>query len=524
MPASLQSGSATSAVFHWFAGQGWWARSGMAVLAGALMTAGHPPVSLPWALFLGVPVIVLLVATAETGRAAAWIGWAAAFGYFVTGLHWIGHAFVVDADRFGWLMPLGVIAFPAGLGLFWAAAFWLARRLWSRGPLDGIAVLILVWTAAEYARGHVLTGFPWGLPGYVWVDTPPMQVAAWVGPWGVTFLTLLVTASPVLVFIGGRVSVLGPAFGLLLGASLWITGSAQIPDRIEFAPDAPVIRLVQPNAPQALKWQPGYREQFYERALEATAAEPDPALGPPDVIIWPEASVYFVPAANPDEVRRIADAANGATVFLGALHGEQTSTGPRWNNSMVTILPDGRLGPRYDKYHLVPFGEYMPMKPVMDALGLSQFGVQGDMEAGSGPETLTIGDLPPVRPLVCYEAIFPGEIATDLRPAWMVQPTNDAWFGSGAGPLQHYAQARIRTIEQGVPIVRAANTGISAVVDAYGREVVSAPLNNFSYIDAELPVVRAETIYSRFGDWTALFLIALSWLTYVLARFIGRRY
>ena len=210
-----------SAVQGWFSKRGRWSRIGLAFIAGALMTAGHPPLGLPWSLFLAVPIVVLLVVSAPTPRAAGWIGWAAGFGYFVTGLHWIGHAFVVDAERFGWLMPLGVAALPAGLALFWAAAFWIARRIWW-GLVSGALALSVIWSLAEYARANVLTGFPWALPGYVWVDLPPMQAAAWIGPFGVTLVTLVVGSLPGLAPLGAGRMMAGAA--LAAGIAFWVNG------------------------------------------------------------------------------------------------------------------------------------------------------------------------------------------------------------------------------------------------------------------------------------------------------------
>jgi apolipoprotein N-acyltransferase len=488
--------------------RGRWTRLALALVAGALLTAGHPPVGLPWTLFAAVPVLVWLAGTAPTVAAAAWVGWAAGFGYFVTALHWIGHAFMVEPDQFALLMPLGVLLLPGGLALYWAAAFAAARWLWPSGMLRGTLLLAALWTAAEVARSFLFTGFPWALPGYVWVDLPPMQAAAWVGPFGMTLLTLVLCGLPLTAALGRRWAVAAAA--LAAGGAIWAAGAARLPETTAYAPDAPVVRVVQPNAPQHLKFQPGHREEFYRRTLEATAAPADPALGAPDIVVWPETAVHFVPEARPEEVARIADAAAGATVILGALHVERSAGGDRWTNALETVLPDGSLGPRYDKHHLVPFGEYMPLWPVARHLGLPQFTAGPGFAAGPGPRTLAPPGVPPFSALICYEAIFAQEVVADgRRPDWMVQLTNDAWFGSFAGPQQHYAQARIRAIEQGLPIVRAANTGISAVVDSHGREVSSLPLDSYGKIDSKLPSPLPPTLYSRIGDLPALVLVVI---------------
>ena len=479
------------------------ARLALALLAGALMTAGHPPVGLPWTMFLAVPALVWLVGTAPTVGAAALVGWTAGFGYLATALHWIGHAFLVDPDQFALLMPLGVLVLPAGLALYWAAGFAAARWLWPGGAVRGTLLLAACWTAAEVARAFLFTGFPWALPGYVWVDLPPMQAAAWGGPFGMTLLTLVLCGLPLSGVLQRRWAVAGVA--LAAGGAVWAAGALRLPEAPAYAPDAAVVRVVQPNAPQHLKFVPGHREEFYRRTLEATAAPPDAALGRPDIVVWPETSVHFVPKDRPDEVDRIAEAAGGATVILGALHVERAEAGARWTNALETVLPDGSLGARYDKHHLVPFGEYMPLWTVARHLGLPQFTAGPGFAAGPGPRTMAADGVPPFSALICYEAIFAHEVVAEgRRPDWMVQLTNDAWFGTFAGPQQHYAQARIRAIEQGLPIVRAANTGISAVVDSHGREVASLALDSYGRVDAKLPSPLASTLYSRFGDLPAL--------------------
>ncbi|HUF87298.1 MAG TPA: apolipoprotein N-acyltransferase [Thermohalobaculum sp.] len=491
----------------WIADRGRWARLALALAAGAAMTLGQPPLSQPWALFLALPVLVWLIDAAPGPRAAALTGWAAGFGYFVTGLYWIGHAFLVDPERFAWMMPFAVALLPAFLGLFWAAAFALARRLWPVGRWWRPLPLAAALTLAEYVRAHVLTGFPWALPGYVWVETPLMQAAAWVGPFGVTFLTLLVVPL-VLLGLAERRRLAGPAaLGVL--AALWVGGIW----RIETTPSeggGPVLRVVQPNAEQRLKWREDHARIFYERLLSATAAPPDPALGPPVAVIWPETAVPFLPAYQPERRAEIAAAAAGVPVILGALHGERGEGADRFMNAVMTIRSDGSLGERYDKHHLVPFGEYLPYPAVLGPLGFRQLVPQAGFTPGPGPRVMRVAGLPPFSPLVCYEMIFPGEVVpAGERPAWLLQVTNDAWFGSWGGPQQHLAQARIRAIEQGLPVVRAANTGISAAIDAHGRITASLPMHAHGHVDVVLPVALRPTLYARTGDLPAMALVVL---------------
>lgn len=494
-------------VQRWFGARGRWQRLGLSALAGALMTTGHAPVNLPWMLFIAVPVLGMLMISAPTGRAAASVGWGAGFGYFVTGLHWVGHAFLVDPDRFALLLPLGVAALPAGLAFFWALAFWAAWRL-GRTPLAGGLALATTWSVVEVARTHVLTGFPWALPGYVWVETPVMQMAAHIGPHGMTLFTLLVTGLPGLVLLAGeRRRVLVGVCSAALLAGAWTAGMVRMPAEAAPDPAQPLLRIVQPNAAQHLKWAPGHRETFYERAIEATAA-PSPE-GPPDAVIWPETAMYFLPSNNPAELERLAARLGGVPLITGALHVEGPREAETWYNSLFVIAPDGAIAARYDKHHLVPFGEYLPLPWLLGLLGLEKFGLGGGFGRGPGPQTLKLPGLPAFSPLICYEAIFPHQVVGGARPDWLLQITNDAWFGNFAGPQQHLAQARIRAIEQGLPLVRAANTGISAVIGPYGRIRHALGLGQSGYIDARLPGKLPPTVYGRTGDWPVYVLIIL---------------
>lgn len=503
---------------------GRWRRLGIAGAAGLAMAVGHPPVDFPWTFFLAMPAIVWLVATAPDPRAAAWAGWGAGFGQFVAVFHWMGYPFLVDAERFAWLMWLPVLVFPALLALFWAAALWVARRFWPGDRVAGAIMVAAMLSVAEVARSFLFTGYPWALPGYVWLDLPPMQAAAWIGPFGMTLATLVLTALPLIALADRRWGVL--ALSLAAFAGLWTAGAARLGQPTAYVPDAPVLRIVQPNAPQQLKFAPDHRETFYRRLLAETAAPPDPALGPPDLIVWPETSVYFLLDESPGEIARIARAAGesgGAPVIVGTMRREQASSHEqaspreRWYNSLAVVLPGATLGPVYDKHHLVPFGEYMPFWPLMRHLPLPAFTAGPGFSAGPGPRTLSLAGLPPFSALICYEAIFPWQvIGPGPRPDWMLQITNDAWFGPWAGPAQHYAQARIRAIEQGMPLVRAANTGISAVVDSHGRETAALALDVAGRIDARLPAALPVTIYGRTGDYPALVLIVILVLTIVL--------
>ena len=489
-----------------------WQRVGLAFVAGAALTAGQAPLSQPWVWFLSIPILVWLVDGTKRPREAAAIGWAAGFGMFVTGLFWIGHAFLVDAEEFAWMMPFAVTLLPAGLAFFWALAFGLARRLWPLPGVGRVALLAAAVTLVEYLRSHAFTGLPWGLAAYVWSETPVAQAASVLGPHGLSFATLAAAGLPLVALATrplGRRAAFAGTLAILAVPALWVWGTATMPAEPAYAPDAPVIRVVQPNAEQRLKWDRDHAALFYRRLLEGAAA-PAGKLGRPDAVIWPETAVTYLPAEQPAERAHIAEAAGGAPVLLGALHREARGAGWDWSNSLMEITPDGEIGERYDKHHLVPFGEYVPFQAVIGRLGIRQLAERGGFVPGPGPRSMAIEGLPRFVPVICYEAIFPEEIIPPgPRPDWILQVTNDGWFGDFGGPQQHLAQARFRAIEQGLPLVRAANTGISAVIDPHGRILRSIPLGEHDVFDARLPAPQPPTIYAAVGDAPAVALALL---------------
>lgn len=480
------------------------AHHALAALAGAGLTLAQPPLGLWPVLLLAVPGLVLLLARSGSAARAGWTGWTAGTAHFGTGLYWIAEAFLVDAGRHGWMAPFAVLAMATGLALFWAAPFWLAARArlrpWALGP--GLAAL---WALSDYARAHVLTGFPWAMPAHAWVGTPVAQAAALFGPHMLGFLTLAGAGA-----LAGAVLARGPARLLallpapLLLAAGWLWGAERLAEPAAPRADGLVVRLVQPNSPQDEKWDDARALGFFRRQLDLSAA---PGAVRPGVVIWPETAVPWLMEEEPEARRLMAEAA-GAPVIFGSRRLERDAAGRRWFNALLVLDRSGGVAGRYDKFHLVPFGEYVPFGSVLDRFGLTGL-VGASFTPGPGPALLAAAELPPFRPLVCYEAIFPHEIGAAGRPAWLVQITNDAWFGASAGPWQHLAQARLRAIEQGLPLARAANTGISALIDPMGRILVRIPLLVHGHADAVLPAPLPPTPYSRSGDlpWVALVLV-----------------
>ena len=454
----------------------------LAVLAGGLASLGHAPFNLWPVALLGFGGLTWLVATSPTPRRATLMGWLGGVGYFATALHWIVQPFLVDVARHGWMAPFALVFLAAGLALFWGAAGWLSARMNQR--VFGWALAL---SLAEMARGHVLTGFPWALPAYIWVETPALMGASLLGPYGLTLLTLLLVALPLAMprkFTAG-------AGSLVLLAALMVWGWTEQSPSSGYAG---TVRIVQPNAPQHQKWDPEKAPIFVERQLGFTA-EPKTDL---DLIVWPESAIpYRLDRAGP-VLTQISEAAEGVPVILGANRTE----GGRFFNALVALGDNGTVEDVYDKVHLVPFGEYIPFGQLAQLVGMQSFAARDGFGFSPG-DSVRLIETPLGRalPLICYEAIFPGQIHNaSERPDYILQITNDAWFGTFSGPYQHLQQARFRAAEQGLPLVRSANTGVSAVIAPDGTIVSELPLGEAGFIDAPLPTPRPPTLYSQTGD------------------------
>ncbi|MCL7464912.1 apolipoprotein N-acyltransferase [Phaeovulum sp. NW3] len=479
---------------------------GLAAALGAGVAAGQAP--LGW-WFVALPALAGLIAwilRAPSVAQAAWAGWAAGFGYALAAMFWIVEPFLVDPWVHGWMAPFALVLMAAGMGLFWALGTGLGAALAQRPVARALGVAAGL-ALSDLLRSYLFTGFPWVLLGHVWVGTPVAQAAAVVGPVGLSLVTTLLAAGLALAWPGagprrtggGRAALrrLGPsALALVALAGLWAGGAARLATP-EPARDTPIrLRLVQPNAPQHLKWHPDYRLDYFYRHLDLTAA---PADAPTDLVIWPETAVPFLLDRPGDGLAMIAEAAGGVPVALGV----QRAEGLRYFNSLAVIGADAQPGAVYDKFHLVPFGEYIPFGDALARLGLRAFAAQegNGYTPGPGARVLDLGPLGRVQPLICYEAVFPQDLrAAPERPDWLMQVTNDAWFGNLSGPWQHLAQARLRAIETGLPLARAANTGVSAVIDGRGRVVAALGLDQAGVVDADLPAALPVTPYWIWGD------------------------
>ena len=477
-----------------------WLGRVLTVVAGLLLALGHAPFSIPIGVVLGLPVLAGLLLRQQTAWGGFRLGWLAGTAYFAGSMFWIVEPFFVDPEVYGWMAPFAIFLLSIGLALFWAVGFGVAARAQGAARL---ILLIIALTLSEFARAFVFTGFPWGLLAYVWSETPVFYLLAWVGPHGLGLITVALGVLPMALrwrWVRGVVMVTGVA-------ALWLTGQYVAPKS-----DAPLtdvtVRIVQPNAPQHLKWHPDHMARFFQRGLALSRGDGAKV----DAVVWPETSVPFRWGSNEQGLALLRTGVGDAQ-FIGGI--QRLENGQMYN-SMVHMDASGTDVALYDKSHLVPFGEYIPFANLAAQFGIFGFADVNQMgfAAGTGPRVITAAGLPAYLPMICYEAIFPGLAQVKgQRPDWLLHLTNDAWYGEFSGPYQHLVQARARAIEQGLPVARAANTGVSGMIDPYGRVIASIPLNTDGFLDAQLPAPLPPTFYSRWGElpwwYAALFLIGI---------------
>jgi apolipoprotein N-acyltransferase len=498
-----------------------WRRHGLAFGLGIAAVGALPPVDLTPVLAIVFPLFLWLDDGSDGPGASFRLGWVFGFGFFLAGLYWIAAALFVDIGRFWWLVPFAAAGLPAGFAIYIGLALLatgLAARALDLPPAARICAFAIAWSGAEWVRGHALTGLPWNLLGYAWSGGFPgslavLQSTAWVGIYGLSFVTVLAASLPALLgtpsiapISAGRrwapalvalllVLVPGVAGAIRLGATpTELTGTW--------------LRLVQPSIPQSLKWQPMAAQSNFSRLLDLSAA---PAPHPLAAVLWPEAASPYLLGRDPAARRAItAIVPHGGYLITGALRANPPPEpiAKIWN-SLEAINDRGQIVAHYDKAHLVPFGEYVPLRQLLPIDKITPGTM--DLSAGPGPRTMALPRLPPFAALICYEAIFPGAVVDENdRPAWMLNATNDAWYGRTSGPFQHFAIARTRAVEEGLPLVRIANNGISAVVDPVGRVLARTSLDEIGYVDIALPAAAGRTPYDRIGDWSWLGLLLLA--------------
>jgi apolipoprotein N-acyltransferase len=510
-------------IAHQLSGLVGWRRYGLAFLLGVSAAGALPPVDLTPLLAVAFPGLLWLDEGSAGPAASFGLGWAFGFGFFVAGLYWIAAALFVDPADFWWLVPVAALGLPAGFALYAGAALMathLATRYLRLPPTARICAFTICWTAAEWVRGHAFTGFPWNLIGYAWSGAFPgslavLQSVAWIGIYGLSLLTVLAAALPALL----GTPLLAPVApirrqGPIVAAALLILVPACAGAvRLATSPTAETgiwLRIVQPSLSERLKWDPAAARSNFRRLVVLSR---EPAAHRLAAVLWPEAAVPFL--IGRDEPARAAIAAvapHGGYVITGALRANPPPDPvvKLWN-SIEAVNRRGQILARYDKAHLVPFGEYVPA-PFRALLPIKKITAgMIDLSAGPGPRTIALPGLPAFAPLVCYEVIFPGAVVDEAqRPQWILNVTNDAWYGRTSGPYQHFAIARTRAVEEGLPLIRVANNGISGVIDAQGRVVTRLALDDIGYADVVLPRAGARTVYARWGDLMLLGLLLLT--------------
>ena len=514
---------------QWLAALTSWRCYAISAVLGVLAALALPPV---YALIFLVPAFVGLIWLLDSSsglRSAFAVGWWFGFGHFVAGLYWIGIALSVKAEQFGWLIPFAVFGLPAVIACYTGVIAMLAKAAQLRGYAGGAGRIVLfavIWVFFEWVRGWAFSGFPWNLIGTVWAVSDSMiQVAAITGVYGLSFMTVLAAAMPaILTDEHGSKTLANRSVivTLVIMVGIGIGGAVRL-SQAETKNVADVsLRLVQPNIPQRIKWQRDKRTGHVMKQLYLSQKASPSGTAKPTHIIWSETAVPYYLAREPNLRRVLADGVpTNGLIITGAprIEGKGPRSYQTWN-SLHAVDASGAVVATYDKSHLVPFGEYVPFRWLLNMSKITTGTT--DFMPGPGPQTLNLKGLPPVSPLICYEGIFTSRVvAPGPRPKWLLNVTNDAWYGRSAGPFQHFAAVRLRAVEEGMPLVRVANTGISAVIDSYGRTIASLGLSREGVIDSPLPQnLSALTPYARYGD--RIILIILVFMTAV-GLFLSRR-
>lgn len=504
-----------------------WLRRGLALLFGISAAAALPPFYFLPGLWIGLSGLLYLCVTAQYWRRAAFEGWIFGLGWFALGLYWIGYAFLVDAAQHAYLMPFAVVGISVAMAVYPAlvcgAVSWIIRQ----APVQIFLLPILfaaAWSLSEWLRGVVLTGFPWNPIASIWgISDEILQSLSWLSALGLGFVTVVACSAPVVLVLAKSKSrrqawIAVVALTIALPV-FWGAGWMRLSDSDTATHDGVLLRLVQPSIPQHLKWKADLRQGHLLKQLALSKRTEGPA-GPPTHVIWAETNVPYLVTddSGPPAPLAAGVPTNGHMIF-GA---PRRDSAGRVYNSLLAINDDGDVEATFDKFHLVPFGEYVPLRSWLPLDKLTAG--RGDFTAGAGPETINLEGLPPFAAIICYEVIFSGNVIDVAnRPEWILNITNDAWFGPSTGPRQHLVQARLRAIEEGLPVVRVANTGISAVIDPYGRIRNSLDLGLTGIIDAPLPEALPPTVFSYMGQIPALAVSILILMGCTLIPLIRRR-
>ncbi len=472
---------------------------------GAMSTLALAPFYLWWVLLITLPLFFLLLENAQDVRRGFILGWLFGFGHHLTGLYWISHALLIEPREFIWLVPFAASGLPALFAIY-LGVLGAIMKLFPAGhyPLRALFFACL-WVLLEWLRGVLLTGFPWNYVGYAFADSlTMMQFASVAGVYGLSFIIVLAAVCMVPVFKRQKYVKIRrefPALGLLLLVSNFAFGYWQISQAKE-ADNHLTVTLVQGNIAQQHRWQDEERVSIIERHMKLSRNLPG------RLIIWPESAIPYFSNEDPGLRKAVASVLKDDQYLLsGSLGIERALDNVNVWNGMVAIDTAGQMVDFYQKYKLVPFGEYVPLHDFFPFIDKITHGSQ-DFMPGATPRTLIIGDIPPFAPLMCYEVIFPELVrdAANRGAQWILNLTNDAWFGRSTGPYQHEAMARMRAVELRLPLVRVANTGVSVVFDPYGRELYGSDIFTPDVRTVELPLYQqpVASMYKMAGNLALL--------------------
>ncbi len=496
---------------------------GLSVILGAIGAFAMPPTNFWPLIFISLSGIYALYSYNQNAVQAFGIGFFFGIGYFVTGLWWIGNALLVEGNEFAWVWPLSVIGLPTLLSLFTGTAFACATIIARPHRLSGFFAFTGCLALSEWVRGHIFTGFPWNLFGYSWSDVLSIaQSASIIGAYGLTLLTIFWAAMIGFLWTAElkiKTKILIALITIATGALCFTYGTQRLNNNPTILRAETAVHIIQPNIPQADKWKSEFLVSNFEKHIALSTYQSETTLheirqAKSHIIVWPETAIAPVLAESQAAREQISRMLTGyptkATLLSGALMRKWKGEEKEFTNSLVRLDHSGKLEALYHKSHLVPFGEYIPFQDLIPIKPVAQF--QG-FKRGNGPETFFGEHIPAFSPLICYEIIFPGKaVEPEMRPEWIVTVTNDAWYGDSAGPHQHFVHAIFRSIEEGVPVIRSANTGISGLTDSYGRVLERSSLNQDWKKSSLLPhPAEQSTIFSQFAH-LPFFLLTLCFI------------
>ncbi len=498
-------------------------RIGTCFAFGALSALAFPPFGAIPFLLISFPAFAFLLQGSSRIRDSFWIGWAFAFGLLIPCFAWMNAAMFVDIASFWWALPFGLAGLPAALAIYYGLASAIAWRCSDLRRVSGLVLLALLWFLAEWMRGNLLTGFPWDMLGYVWSDTLPMlQTTSLVGIEGLTLITALVAFIPALwAWTTARekhIAIALTLMGLILMSGLSVWGFARLSTNQTSFTEHVRLRVVQPDTDQSTKWDPQKRADNFERLVTLTFGNEEAN----DIthFIWPETASAFYLGEEEDMRRFLAARLKpGTQLITGSVRRELVGPGDlRYYNSLLAINHEGSVTAIYDKHHLVPFGEYMPFEKIIPFRTISLMGKP--FTAGEGLHTTHVAGLPPFSGLICYEAIFSGDVSPpDGKSNWLLNLTNDAWYDGTHGPAQHFYISRTRAVEEGLPMVRSANKGITGVIDPLGRIIASTGYDRAGFVDSPLPkALPEETVFAKTGGMSAWFPAVFLFLLFLALR------